>query len=278
MSGTGIRQRLTASSLLERRFEVTRAVIPCAGPGAPLPSVAKGAPNELLELGGLTAIEQVLRECASSLITTALVVIAPGKEAIAFKVLKLAGTPGFPQEIKLLEQPAALGLADAIGRARDTAPEQPLAVVLPSVLYKTERPALAQVIATYRVSLHAVMGMVEARAAIAATKQSVPVIGGVLTGEEVKIDAIPDVGTVGTLPPGSVPYTSGGRFVFSPDSYVALDAVLRAATPGTDADITPVLQRMLSRGQLTGKMIRGRYCDVSVPTGYEDAKAAFAKS
>ena len=275
MSGTGIRQRLTASSLLERRFEVTRALIPCAGAGTRMASVTDGAPKELLDVGGLTAIEQVLKECAASLITTALVLVAPGKEAIAFKVLKLAGTPGYPQEIKLLEQPSPLGLPDAIGRARETAPEQPLAVVLPSALYKGDRPALAQVIATYRTSLHSVMGMVEARAVIATTRQSVPVIGGVLVSEEVRIDAIPDAGVVATLPAGSVPYASGGRFVFSPDAFVALDAVLRAGSGGDETDLAPVLQRMLARGQLVGKMIRGRYCDLTVPVGYADTKLAF---
>lgn len=277
MSGTGIRQRLTASSLLERRFEVTRALIPCAGSGTRMAALTKGVPKELLEVGGISAVEHALRECASSLITHAMVLVAPGKEAIAFKVLKLANTPGFPVEISLLEQPRALGLADAVGRARDTAPEQPLAVVLPSVLYKGERPALAQVISAYRARLHSVMGMVEARAALAATRQSVPAIGGVLTGEEVKIDAIPDAGDVIALSPGSVPYASGGRFVFSPDAYVALDAVLRAAAgSNAETDLTPVLQRLLMRGQLVGKMIRGRYCDLTVPAGFEDAKAAFA--
>ena len=278
MSGTGIRQRLTAASLLERRFEVTRALIPCAGAGKRLHRVTKGAPKELLEVGGLSVVEHALRECAASLITHAMVMVSPGKEAIAFKVLKLAGTPGYPAEIALLEQPKPLGLADAIGRARDTAPEQPLAVLLPSALYKGDRPALAQVITAYRASLHSVMGMVEARAAIAATKLAVPVIGGVLSGEEVKIDSIPDAEAIATLPPGSVPYTSGGRFVFSPDAYVALDAVLRSAVVSSDeTDITPVLQRLLMRGQLVGKMIRGRYCDLSVPTGYDDAVAVFAQ-
>ncbi len=276
MSGTGIRQRITAASLLERRFEVTRAVIPCAGTGSRMRSITNGAPKELLDVGGSSPLEHVLRECAASAITRAMVVIAPGKESIAFKVLKLAGTPGFPAEIVVMEQPAAVGLADAIGRARDTAPEQPLAVVLPSVLYRGDRPALAQVITAYRASLHSVMGMVEARAAIAATKQAVPVIGGVLLGEEVKIDQIPDVGVVGQLPTGSAPFASGGRIVLAPDAYVALDAVLRAPASAGETDVTAVLQRLLMRGQLVGKMIRGRYCDLTVPAGYADAQAVFS--
>ena len=276
MSETGIRQRLTAASLLERRFEVTRALIPCAGPGSRMRSVTNGAPKELLEVGGMSALEQVLRECAASLIQQALVLVAPGKEAIAFKVLRLAGTPGFPREITVLEQPVPLGLADAIGRGRDVAPAEPLAVVLPSALYRGDRPALAQVIAAYRTSLHSVVGMIEARAAISATKQAVPVVGGTLQGEEVSIETIPDPGVVGQLSAGSVPFTFGGRFVFSPDAYVALDAVLRAANPARETDVSAVLQRMLGRGQLIGKMIRGRYCDLTVPAGYEDAKAAFA--
>ena len=64
--------------------------------------------------------------------------------------------------------------------------------------------------------------------------------------------------------------------LFRSDAYVALDAVLRAANPARETDVSAVLQRMLGRGQLIGKMIRGRYCDLTVPAGYEDAKAAFA--
>ena len=277
MSGTGIRQRSTAASLLERRFEVTRALIPCGGTGSRLRSVTHGAPKELLDVGGMTALDQVLRECAASLISHALVLVAPGKESIAFKVGRLAGTDGYPAAITLLEQPTPLGLADAIGRGRDVAPSEPLAVVLPSVLYRGDRPAIAQVIGAYRTSLNSVVGLVEARAAIAATRLAVPVIEGTLQGEEVTIDRLPEPGVVGTqLAPGTTPFTFGGRFVFAPDAFIALDAALRSADKVRETDVLPVLQRVLARGQLVGKMIRGRYCELSVPSGYEDAKAAFA--
>ncbi|MBI3790209.1 MAG: 2-C-methyl-D-erythritol 4-phosphate cytidylyltransferase [Gemmatimonadetes bacterium] len=275
MSETGIRQRITAASLLERRFEVTRALIPCAGTGSRLRTVTNGQPKELLEVGGLSAVEHVLRECAASLVQHAIVLVGPGKDAVAFKVLKLAGTPGYPKEITLLEQPSPLGLADALGRGRDIAPAEPLALALPSVLYRGDRPALAQVISSYRTSLHSVAGIVEARAVISATKQAASIVGGKLAGEEITIETIPDVGVVGQLPAGSVPYALGGRFVFAPDAWVALDAVLRAPTVG-ERDIAPVLQRLLMRGQLKGKLIRGRYCDLTVPAGYADALQAFA--
>ena len=277
MSGTGIRQRITASSLLERRLEVSRALIPCGGRGVRMRSITGRAPKELLEVAGVSALEHVLRECASSLITHALVLVAPGKETIAFKVARLAGMQGFPKEITLLEQPDALGLADAIGRGRDVAPAEPLAVVLPSVLYKGDRPAIAQLISAYRTSLTTVVGLVEARAGIAATRVAVPVVEGTLDGDDVQITRLPDPDAVGApVPAGGVTFTFGGRYVLAPDAYIALDATLRSAVPGTETDVLPVLHRLLLRGQLAGKLIRGRYCDLSVPVGLDDAKIAFA--
>lgn len=276
MSETGVRQRITAASLMERRFEVTRAVIPCGGTGSRLRTLTNGAPKELLPVGPLAAVEHALKECAAALIRTAIVVVAPGKEEIAFRVLRHANTTGYPVEITIVEQPAPEGIADAVGRARDLAPAEPLAVVLPSALFKGDRPALAQVISTYRATLHSVAGIIEARAAIAATKQAVPVVGGTLNGEEFAIESIPEPGVVGQLPAGSVPYALGGRYVLAPDAYVALDAVLRGPRGAGELDLAPVFQRLLMRGQLKGKLIRGRYCDLSVPAGYADAQQAFA--
>lgn len=276
MSPTGVRTRLTASALIERRFEVTRALIPCAGTGSRMREVARDTPKELLPVGGKPVLEHALRECALSYVTHAVVLVGPRKEAIIEWLVGKAGTEGFPATITTMEQPAPRGLADAVARAREIAPTEPLALVLPSHLFRSDRPALAQVIGSYRKSLQTVVALVEARAAIAATRAAVPVVEGTLDGEEFTFSRIPDPGVVGgQLPSGTVPLTIAGRAVLAPDAFQTVDALLRAAPPNAEVDMIPVYQKMLSRGHLAGRLVRGRFADLSVPDGYADAMKAF---
>ena len=262
---------------MERRFDVSRALIPCAGTGSRMRHIARDVPKELLAVGGKPALEHALRECALSYITHAVVLVGPGKEAIGAWLAGKEGTEGFPASITTLEQPEPRGLADAVARARELAPAEPLAVVLPSHLFRGDRPALAQVIGSYRKSLQSVVALIEARAAIAATRSAVPVVEGTLEGEEYTFTRIPDPGVLGgQRPTGDVPLTLAGRAVLAPDSFQAVDAVLRAAPPDAEVDLVPVLQKMLSRGQLTGRLLRGRFADLSVPIGYEEAVKLFA--
>ena len=276
MSPTGSRTRLTAAALIERRFEVTRALIPCAGTGSRMRAIAGDMPKELLPVGGKPALEHVLRECALAYISHAVVLVGPGKEAITEWLVGKAGTRGFPTTITTLEQPEPRGLADAVARAREVAQSEPLALALPSHLFRGDRPALAQVIGSYRKSLQSVVALVEARAAIAATRAAVPVVEGSLEGEEYTFKRIPDPGVVGgQLPSGTVPLTIAGRAVLAPDAFQTVEAVLRAVPPEAEADLIPVFQKLLSRGQLAGRLVRGRFADLSVPQGYEDAVKAF---
>ena len=276
MSNTGVRTRITLQSL-ERRFEVTRAVIPCAGAGTRMRAVTGAAPKELLPVGGMPALEHVLRECATSGVTQAMIIVSPGKEAIVAWAQAHAGTEGFPQTIVFIEQKTPLGLADAISRARDFADGEPLGVALPSHLFRGELPALAQVVSTYRKMVLTSIAIIEARAAIAATRAAVPVYEGSLSGEEFTIERIPDAGTPGgTVPAGTTPYTGAGRYVLSPDAFQAIDMVLRGPGTGTEIDLIPVLQRMVARGQVAGRLVRGRFADISIPSGYDEAKRAFA--
>ena len=277
MSPTGVRTRITAASLIERRFDVNRALIPCAGTGSRMRSVTMGAPKELLPVGGRSALEHALRECFLAQVPQAVVLVGPGKEAVGEWLAGKAGTSGFPQIITILEQPAPRGLADAVARARELAPAEPLAVILPSHLFRGERPALAQVIGSYRKSLNSVVALVEARAAIAATRAAVAVVEGELDGDEFVFRRIPDPGVVGgQLPPGAVPLTIVGRAVLAPDAFQAIDAVLRATSPDAEVDLVPALQKLLARGQLAGRLVHGRFVDLSVPAGYEDAQRAFS--
>jgi hypothetical protein len=55
-----------------------------------------------------------------------------------------------------------------------------------------------------------------------------------------------------------------------------IDEVDRSLAPGAELDDIPVLQRLLARGRLTGRRIRGRFLDVGLPQGYAEADALLA--
>ncbi len=58
---------------------------------------------------------------------------------------------------------------------------------------------------------------------------------------------------------------------------VLAEEVERTLAPGAELDDVPVMQRLLSRGRLIGRRIRGRWLDVGLPSGYEEANAILAR-
>ena len=48
---------------------------------------------------------------------------------------------------------------------------------------------------------------------------------------------------------------------------------LRALAPGAELDDVPVLRSLHARGRLLGRRVRGRFLDVGVPAGWEEADA-----
>ena len=69
-------------------------------------------------------------------------------------------------------------------------------------------------------------------------------------------------------------FTGVGRYVFRPDVFDVIDEAERALAPGAELDDVPVLQRLLARGALVGRRMRGRFLDAGLPAGYAEAQAA----
>lgn len=258
---------------------VRRALIPCGGRGTRMRSLTGSAPKEMIPLGGEPLLNHVVRECAASGVTELLVVIAPGKEMIAAEMGRLAGTPGAPASIEIAVQREPRGLADAIRLGRDFAGGAPLAVALPDNLFVGGEPALAQVAETYARTGESVVAIVEIPAAEAARRGATGAYAGRVAGDEFHISRIPDKGAhAGTFDTAgaAAAYTGVGRFVFTPDAFPIMDAVERTLPPGVELDDIPVMQRLLERGRLVGRLIRGRFLDVGLPAGYEEANALLA--
>jgi len=259
---------------------ISRALIPCGGKGTRMQSLTHGAPKELLEVAGVPVLIRVLDECKQSGIEEVLVVISPDKQAIVDRVAPLSGTAGMPSNISFAVQKEARGLADAIRLGRDFAGQSPLAVALPDNLFAGDEPGLKQVIDTHEATGKNVVAMVEITSEDASRRGPTSVYPGHLNGNEFVIDRIPDKGERGkTFDTGGQrsAFTGVGRYVFLPDAFDVIDEVERNLKQGAELDDVPVMQILLSRGNLTGRRILGQFFDVGLISGYEEATASFSR-
>lgn len=234
-----------------------------------------GAAKELIPVAGMPVVERVARECAESGITDLLVVIAPGKESIERHLAPLGGTDGMPQRIEFVVQRDARGLADAIRHGRDFAGTEPLAVALPDNLFVGDLPGVAQVAETFASTGRSTVAVVEIFAHEAERRGATSVFPGVLDGDAFRIERIPDKGArARTFDTGGAPsaFTGVGRYVFTAEVWDEIDQVERALADGAELDDVPVIQRLLARGRLVGRRVRGRFLDVGLPQGYEEAE------
>jgi UTP-glucose-1-phosphate uridylyltransferase len=237
-----------------------------------------GRPKELIDVAGEPLLAHVLRECAASGAADVLVVTAPGKEEIERVTAPMAGGPGMPRAIRFAVQPEPRGLADAIRLGKAFAGGEPLGVALPDNLFVDGPPALGQVIETHQATGKSVVAIVEIAASEARRRGATAVYDGRLSpDEEFHITRIPDKGAkAATFDTGGAAraYTGVGRYVFTADALEVIDEVEQALPPGRELDDVPVMQRLVERGRLTGRLIRGRFLDVGLPAGYREADAA----
>jgi UTP--glucose-1-phosphate uridylyltransferase len=239
--------------------------------------VTKGAPKELLAVAGVPALGRVIAECGASGIEDLLIVIAPGKDVIIDYASSLAGTPGMPDRISFIEQREPRGLADAIRLGREFADGTPLGVALPDNLFVGDEPALRQIIEAFHATDVNVVGVVEVPAADAPRRGPTAIYPGRLDGNLFHIDRVPDKGprTAQFDTKGAESAVTGiGRFLFTSDAFSVIDDVEKSLVPGAELDDIPVMQRLLSRRRLVGRLIRGHFLDVGLPGGHREADEA----
>jgi UTP--glucose-1-phosphate uridylyltransferase len=258
---------------------VTRALIPCGGRGTRMLALTKGAPKELIDVGGLPALVRVLGECGASGITDVIIVIAPDKDAIVETSKRAAGLSGMPARISFVVQEKPRGLADAIRLGRDFAAGQPIAVALPDNLFADGEPALAQVIETYLKTEMNVVAVVPISAEEASRRGPTSIYEGIANQNEFTITKLPGKGERGSTfdTHGAASALTGvGRLVFTTDAFDAIDAVAKTMSPGEELDDVPVMQRLLAKHRLIGRRIEGRFFDIGLEPGYYEANAALS--
>ena len=261
--------------------EVRRAIIPCGGKGTRMLAISRGLAKELVPIAGEPVLAHVLRECAQSGIDHALVVVSPEKQTVVAFAKSVAGAMGMPARIDTAVQMQPKGLADAVRVGRSFADNEPVAVALPDNLFiDTTQPAVAQVIETYAREHVNVVGLTEITAEIAASRGPTPIYPGTRMGDEFLIASIPSKGAHGsTFDLGSAQsaMTGVGRYVFTPAAFGIIDQVERTLEPGRELDDIPVMQVMLARGELRGRVLHGTFLDVGLPEGFREASERLAR-
>ena len=256
-------------------------MIPAGGRGTRMLSLTGGGPKELLPVAGLPVLIRVLRECAASGITEALIVIAPDKQAIIDLVGPIAGTDEIPLSVRFVVQHEPRGLADAIRLGRDFAGTEPLAVALPDNLFTGDEPALRQVIDGYSASGKNMVAVVEISAAEATKRGPTAIYPGVLGGDRYDISSIPEKrerSATFTTGGADSAFTGVGRFVFNPDVFDAIDETEQLLGADEELDDVPLMRLLLARGQLVGCRVRGRFFDVGLVDGFRDADEELARA
>lgn len=244
-------------------------------------SLTGGGPKELLPVAGVPVLIRVLRECAASGITEALIVIAPDKEAIVDLVVPLARSDDVPLSIQFVVQPEPRGLADAIRLGRDFAGTEPLAIALPDNLFTGEEPALRQVIDEYSASGENVVAVVEISAGEATKRGPTAIYPGELHGDRYDISSIPEKrerSATFTTGGAESAFTAVGRFVFNPDVFDTIDETEQVLGADEELDDVPLMRLLLARGQLVGCRVRGRFFDVGLVDGFRDADEELARA
>jgi UTP--glucose-1-phosphate uridylyltransferase len=257
---------------------VTKALIPCGGKGTRMATLTGGAAKELLPIGGVPLVLRVMQECAASGIEEVLVVSAPGKKDLDDAVRSAAGSEGMPGRVEVVIQEEPRGLADAIRMGRSFANGAPLAVALADNLFIGGAPGLSQLIELYQRTGKSVVAIVRLTAANKDRYGPTAIYPGSVDGDEFVIASIPDKGPrdkTFNLKGGESAFTGVGRYVFLPQVFVTIDEVELSIPSGKELDDIPVMQRLLKRGKLTGRVIRGDFLDVGLPSGYLEADLRF---
>ena len=244
-------------------------------------AISRGMAKELVPIAGEPVLAHVLRECARSGIERALVVVSPEKQSVVDFVRSIVGAPDMPERIDTAVQMQPRGLADAVRVGRNFAGDQPVAVALPDNLFvDAPQPAVAQVIDTYAREHTNVVGLTEITVDIAASRGPTPIYRGTRRGNDFFIESIPSKGAHGsTFELGSAhsAMTGVGRYVFTPSAFDIIDEVERGLEAGRELDDIPVMQTMLGRGELRGRVLLGTFLDVGLPEGFREAEARLAK-
>jgi UTP--glucose-1-phosphate uridylyltransferase len=273
--------------------KIDKAVIPAGGLGTRMLPASLAVPKEMLPVAGIPMIHYAVAEAFQAGIRQLCIITAPGKRIIVEYFLHRSldyGDPGTRVVERLaelalmrrearflfLEQPAPLGLGDAIWQARDFVDGEPFALLLPDNIFTDPIPVTARLIEARErhgldtIALHRVL---EEQAPLLGNCGGVrcrPLEGGDdRPGRCFRIEELQDKGE-GSYRLAAA-YRTAPRHVLGEHFLYYLARQRREHGSEGELDDVPVLQEIIHRHGMTGVLVGGEVHDAGTPAGYAHA-------
>lgn len=271
---------------------VYKALIPAAGRGTRFLPFSKVVPKELAPIVTTPALEFVVAEASANGISDVLVVLGPGKEAIAdyfapdedlqaaleskgdTAALASVGRVHELATIHRISQIEPRGLGDAVAHGEQFAEGAPLAVLLPDDLIDERDALLEPMMSVYAEHGGVVLGLIDVPQA------DVGMYGCVAPapGSDPSADVVAIVDLVEKPAPDQAPSTLAiiGRYILPPEIFSAL----RETPPGTGGEIqvTDAIRRLAAdEVPVHGVVFRGRRYDTGNRLDYLKAVVQLAE-
>lgn len=253
-----------------------KAVVPAAGRGTRFLPLTKVIPKELAPIVSTPALEFVVAEAADNGVTDLLLVVGPGKEAIAEyfapnpeleKALEAKGDrdsiAAIRRAAELLQvhqtlQPEPRGLGDAVAHAEQFADGEPITVLLPDDLIDDRDDLLGPMLDVQAEHGGVVIGLIDVpRADIGMYGCAAPA-----PGADPSADVVAVADLIEKPEPAQAPSTLAiiGRYVLPTEIFDAL----RRTPPGAKGEIqlTDAMRLLAREGvPVHGVVFRGRRYD-----------------
>jgi UTP--glucose-1-phosphate uridylyltransferase len=266
-------------------MHVRKAVIPAAGMGTRMLPASLAVPKELLPLVDRPIIHYAVEEAVAAGVTQFVIIIAPGKEALADYFIPAptleadmkarGGTDPLSGVRRLREaaqftyvvQQQQLGLGHAVLMAREAVGDEPFAVLLPDDVILGPSPALGrllQVAHRYQAGVIAVEEVPRDRVNAY----------GVINPRELEDGVFEVMGLVEKPSPQEAPSNLGivGRYVLPPQVFDALERT----PPGArgELQLTDAIALLLEGQRIYASCFQGARYDTGTPLGLLQASVA----
>jgi UTP--glucose-1-phosphate uridylyltransferase len=270
---------------------LTKAVIPAAGFGTRMLPAAKAVPKEMLPILDRPVIQYVVEEAAEAGISQAVLVTAPGKEAmerhfapapLLQERLRRGGRADLLASVEALRerirvgsvlQEEQLGLGHAVLMAEAAVGDEPFACLLGDTVFSATRPGdplpCAELAAAHARLGGAVIGL---ETVPAERVSRYGIIGGAPIDDVTwRIDRIIEKPGIAEAPSR---LAVAARYVFSPGIFDCL----RRTAPGKGGEIqlTDAIALLIEREPVHGVILSARRHDVGNPADWLATNLAFA--
>jgi UTP--glucose-1-phosphate uridylyltransferase len=264
---------------------VTKAIIPAAGLGSRVRSVAHGLPKEMLPVGSKTLIQHALEMHISSGVKDIAIILHPEKEIIRNFLEGSIASPAFleipPRDqhfrevlkdisLRFMYQNERRGVVDAVLLARDFVKDEPFALIMPDCLLLAEKPFLAQIMEWAPQGAAGIIGFIMLEKDRADTFGNVGLLSvSPLRGPLYSVSRLSDKGPEAIHFDGSYQPKGFGGGIYSCEYFEYVAASIQS--DGPEWDDVPIHQEMAANGRLYGVKLEGMAFDLGNPKGYLEA-------